>query len=130
MSKGKRVLIVDDDEASLFILTKMLNENGYEVEVANDGLTALQYIDREPPCLVLLDLGLPKVKGEEVLKRIRKKRDRVLLPIVVITLKKDEDNVVECLEMGANDYLTKPVNVDIALARIEMHLEMSTLKQS
>jgi|TARA_Y100000748_G_C15209288_1_gene376668 DNA-binding response OmpR family regulator len=130
MSKGKKVLIVDDDEASLFILTKMLNENGYEVEVANDGLTALQYIDREPPCLVLLDLGLPKVKGEEVLKRIRKKRDRVLLPIVVITLKKDEDNVVECLEMGANDYLTKPVNVDIALARIEMHLEMSTLKQS
>ena len=74
MSKGKKVLIVDDDEASLFILTKMLNENGYEVEVANDGLTALQYIDREPPCLVLLDLGLPKVKGEEVLKRIRKKR--------------------------------------------------------
>ena len=130
MSKGKKVLIVDDDEASLFILTKMLNENGYEVEVANDGLTALQYIDREPPCLVLLDLGLPKVKGEEVLKRIRKKRDRVLLPIVVITLKKDEDNVVECLEMGANDYLTKPVNVDIALARIEMYLEMSTLKQS
>ncbi|MDP7320614.1 MAG: response regulator [Bacteriovoracaceae bacterium] len=130
MSKGKKVLIVDDDEASLFILTKMLNENGYEVEVANDGLTALQYIDREPPCLVLLDLGLPKIKGEEVLKRIRKKRDRVLLPIVVITLKKDEDNVVECLEMGANDYLTKPVNVNIALARIEMHLEMSTLKQS
>lgn len=111
------VLIVDDELAIVKLLSYNLTQANFNVLTANDGQQALVLVDNEPIDIVLLDLMLPKISGEEVLKQIRQRGNNV--PVIVITAKTAEFDRVFGLEMGADDYITKPFSPREVVARIK-----------
>lgn len=115
-----KILVVEDEEIIRFGLQENLEMEGYEVDVAEDGEQAVQKADSFRPDLVLLDLMLPKKSGIEVCRVIRKKHPRTY--IIMLTAKTDEMSKVAGLEMGADDYVTKPFSVTELLARIKAFL--------
>ena len=110
------ILLVDDDAALLEVMSIVLSSEGYEVLTAADGTEALKVVDREPLDLVVLDIMLPKMSGFEVLKKLRETSD---VPVVMLTAKSQSVDKVVGLELGADDYLTKPFDTKELLARIK-----------
>jgi DNA-binding response OmpR family regulator len=117
-----RLLVVDDNEDNRTILRRRFTRLGYEVMEAEDGGKALQLIHMIPFDLVLLDIQMPGVDGVEVLRRARETRSAAELPIIMVTAKSATEDVVEALNLGANDYITKPVDIEVAYARAEMQI--------
>lgn len=111
------VLTVDDDPGILRTLAINLRARGYEVERAADGRSALQALHEREPDLVLLDLGLPDLDGIEVLRRIREVSP---VPVVVVSARREADDVVEALDLGADDYVTKPFDLEVLMARVRV----------
>lgn len=111
-----RVLVVEDDEAIADVLRRSLRAEGHEVRSAGDGVEALRATEEFMPDLILLDLGLPRLDGIEVLKRVRAESADV--PILVLTARTETENRVEGLDLGADDYLPKPFEREELLARI------------
>ncbi len=112
---AKKVLVVDDEKKIAEAVTAYLENGGYQVYVAYDGTTALQIFAQAKPDLVILDLMLPDITGEEVCKTIRRS-SRV--PIIMLTAKIDEENVLYGLDIGADDYVTKPFSPKQLTARV------------
>ena len=110
-----RVLVVEDEESFSEALSFMLRKEGYEVEVASDGIKALELFDRAGADLVLLDLMLPGVSGTEVCRQLRAKSN---VPIIMVTAKDGEVDKVVGLELGADDYVTKPFSSRELVARV------------
>jgi DNA-binding response OmpR family regulator len=113
-----RVLVIEDDAAIGRVLQLELEHEGYEVEIARDGLSGLERALKEPD-LVILDLMLPRMDGIEVCKRIRAKSS---VPIVMLTAKDGIPDRVAGLDLGADDYVTKPFATDELLARVRARL--------
>jgi DNA-binding response OmpR family regulator len=111
-----RVLLVDDDPGIVDVVSYSLAREGYEIETATDGSEALAAVTRREPDLVILDLMLPQVSGEEVCRRLRAAGNTV--PILMLTAKDAELDTVLGLELGADDYLTKPFSTAELLSRI------------
>ena len=116
-----RVLVVDDEPAIRRFLRTSLRTEGYEIVEAETGEAALAEIRRRAPDLVVLDLGLPGVDGLEVIRRLRAPPGSVV-PIIVLPSRTDEAGKVEALDLGADDYVTKPFGMDELLARIRAAL--------
>jgi two-component system KDP operon response regulator KdpE len=114
-----RVLVVDDDPAIVRTLAINLRARDYQVQVAHDGRTALEILTEEPPDVMLLDLGLPDLDGVGVLRRLRAFS---ALPVIVLSARHSSDDKVEALDLGANDYVTKPFGVEELMARIRAAL--------
>jgi two-component system KDP operon response regulator KdpE len=114
-----RILIVDDEPSILATMAPLLRARGYEVSTATTGYAALEAIDRQPPQLVILDLGLPDLDGVEVCRRIREGRSA---PILVLSARGAEHDKVAALDAGADDYVTKPFGAEELLARIRVAL--------
>jgi DNA-binding response OmpR family regulator len=110
-----RVLVVEDDTAIADVLRRTLRQEGHEVRSAQDGVEALEIAERFVPDLVILDLGLPKLDGVEVCRRLRAESDA---PILILTARTDTDDRVEGLDSGADDYLVKPFERKELLARM------------
>jgi len=119
------VLIVDDIAENRDVLSRRLERRGYLIETAENGQLALDIIASQPIDLVLLDVMMPGISGLEVLKEIRKSFSRLELPVFMVTAMNDSFDAVEALSIGANDYITKPIDFAVAMARIDAHLEMS-----
>lgn len=118
-----RVLVVDDLADNLFLLQTVLESEGYEVELADNGRSALAKIFASPPNLVLLDVMMPEMTGIEVTLLIRQHDQLSMLPIVLVTAY--EDSVIEQgLRVGANDCLRKPINVDELLQKVQNFCEV------
>ena len=115
-----RVLVVDDEPPIRRFLRTTLSAQGYDIAEAEDGATALEEVRRRPPDLLVLDLGLPGIGGLEVIRRLR--GDGVAAPIIVLSSRADEAGKVEALDLGADDYVTKPFGMDELLARIRAAL--------
>lgn len=113
---AETILLVDDDEALLEVVSIVLSQEGYTVLTARSGAEALEVISRESLDLVILDIMLPKMSGFEVCKRIRAKSD---VPVVMLTAKSQSVDKVVGLELGADDYITKPFDTKELLARIK-----------
>ncbi|MET0928342.1 MAG: response regulator transcription factor [Aeromicrobium sp.] len=113
------VLAVDDDPAILRTLSINLRARGYDVETAGDGRSALQIVDERMPDVVILDLGLPDLDGVAVLKRLRAFAD---VPVVVLSARHESDDKVEALDLGADDYVTKPFDTEELFARVRAAL--------
>ena len=111
-----RVLVVDDEPPIRRFLRTSLTAQGYDVTEAEDGARALEEMRRRPPDLLVLDLGLPVLDGLEVIRRLR--GDGITAPIIVLSSRADEAGKVEALDLGADDYVTKPFGMDELLARI------------
>ena len=112
----KHILIVDDDPAILRLLGTNLKARGYEVVAATNGEESLEAVQRDFIDLIILDLMMPKVDGVEVVRRIREWSD---VPIIILSARGDENDKVKCLELGADDYLTKPFGIAELMARIK-----------
>lgn len=114
------ILVVEDDKGLQKYLKELLLDNGYAVQSAGDGIAALDYLQKTQPDLVVLDLGLPNMSGETVCLEIRKKyRD---LPVIILTARDSIQDIVQGLNLGADDYITKPFVADEFLARIKARL--------
>lgn len=124
MSKNnpQRVLIIDDEEKILEVIESYLAKDGYEVYTATSGARALTMFDESHPALVILDLMLPDMTGEEICARMRKK-SRV--PIIMLTAKVGENDIINGLDLGADDYVTKPFSPRQLMARVAALLRRS-----
>lgn len=116
------VLIVDDDEMARDVLSRRLERIGYSVTTAADGHRALELIAEQTFDVVLLDIKMPGLTGFQVLQAIRRIHSVTDLPVVMVTASDDSDSIVEALELGASDYVTKPIDFPVALARIRTQL--------
>jgi diguanylate cyclase (GGDEF)-like protein len=125
-----RVLVVDDAEDNRIILNRRLTKRGFEVVEADNGLAALALIAEQSFDLVLLDIMMPGIDGIEVLKRIRTTLSPDRLPVLMVTAKASNTDVIEALELGANDYITKPVDFPIAMARIKTQIARKQAQQA
>jgi len=114
------VLVVEDDQCCADLLKYMLTREGYRVEIAQDGLTAQNIINKHtnPPHLVLLGLMLPFVDGYQLLQQIRRKQEWVDTPVIFLSSNTHEQDIVRAFELGASDYVTKPFQLGELLARI------------
>jgi DNA-binding response OmpR family regulator len=114
------ILLVEDDLGLQKYLKELLVENGYSVQSVGDGILALNFLKKTEPDLVILDLGLPNMSGEAVCLEIRKKYPS--LPVIILTAKDTINDIVQGLNLGADDYMTKPFVADELLARIKARL--------
>src|SRR5258705_5618030 len=112
------LLLVDDEETNRDALSRRLARKGFTVLTAKSGRDALEMIDAHRVDAVLLDVMMPGMSGIETLRRLRESRSASDLPIIMVTAKDGSEDVVEALDLGANDYVTKPIDFAIALARI------------
>jgi DNA-binding response OmpR family regulator len=116
----KNVLIVEDDKGIQKYLKELLLDNGYSVKTASDGLSALEVLKKSQPDLVLLDLNLPNVNGETICLEIRKNYPGIR--VIILTAKDTTTDIIQGLNLGADDYITKPFIADELLARIQARL--------
>jgi diguanylate cyclase (GGDEF)-like protein/PAS domain S-box-containing protein len=121
-SQQSRLLIVDDNEMNRDMLARRLERNGYLVDVVESAKQLMQRVKQNTVDLVLLDIEMPEVSGLDALKTLRETHSPVQLPIIMVTAKSQTEDIVKALNLGANDYLTKPVDLPVALARIGTQL--------
>ncbi len=117
--KGKTVLVVDDDVKNIFVLSSALEEEGAKVVDAINGRKALEKLKKEQVDLILMDIMMPEMDGYETMRAIRKDKKLKSIPIIAVTAKAMKEDKAKCIEAGANDYITKPVDYDtlILIAR-------------
>jgi len=121
------LLVVDDEPAIRRFLRTSLSAQGYHVAEADDGKAALDALRRSPADVLVLDLGLPDIDGFEVIRRLREAGSSI--PIIVLSSRADEEGKVRALDLGADDYVTKPFGVDELLARIRAALRHRLMQQ-
>jgi len=119
-----RILVVDDEENVRRLVAVNLRARGYDVQEASDGLQAVTFIQKEVPDLVVLDLNMPAMNGKDVCIWIRQNNDT--LPIIVLSALDDEHLIVEALDLGADDYVTKPFKPEVLLARVRAVMRRAT----
>lgn len=115
----KKILVVEDDDSIHSILESILKQEGYEVINAYSGTETMLVLEREEVDLIILDLMLPGLNGEEIIKKVNHK------PIIVLSAKASKEDKVNCLLSGANDYITKPFDKDELLARVKVQLRLN-----
>ena len=125
-SHKNHLLIVDDDDDNLTLLTHILNRH-YELTTAKNGEDALQLLETESYDAVLLDIMMPGMSGLEVLEIIRRNTGLATLPVIMISALSDSKHVVQGLKLGANDYVSKPIDVNVMMARLRTHIKLKHL---
>jgi diguanylate cyclase (GGDEF)-like protein/PAS domain S-box-containing protein len=118
----ENLLVVDDEEMNRNLLSRRLERSGFHVDIATGGADALQKLSERPYDLILLDQMMPEKSGSDVLRELRVEHSASELPVIMVTAITDSGRVAEALDLGANDYITKPVDFTIALARIRAQL--------
>ncbi len=119
---SNRILIVDDKMLNVEILVQIL-EKEFDISIATSGKQALEIVQKMPPDLILLDIMMPEMNGFEVCTTLKGDEKTCLIPVIFVTAMDDEINERKGLEAGACDYITKPVNSAIVLARVKIHLQ-------
>lgn len=125
MTNMKSILIAEDSDVDRDSLNAVLKKNKFNVITVKDGKECLDNVEKNKPDMLLLDIILPKISGNEILSILRKKYNTIELPILMVTIKSKSADIVESLTLGANDYITKPVDFDVALTRIKTHLQIT-----
>jgi DNA-binding response OmpR family regulator len=115
----KKILVVEDEQDILQLVKLYLEKEGFRTATAMNGTEALKKVKEEKPALIVLDLMLPEIDGLEVCKRLRSVPDTALLPIIMLTAKAEESDTVIGLELGADDYVTKPFSPKALVARVK-----------
>lgn len=123
MTPPVRILLVDDEVAIQRTVGPLLRSRGYEVDVVGTGAEALKMVAERPPSVIVLDLGLPDLEGTEVCRRVRTISD---VPIIVLSARASEPDKVNALDLGADDYVSKPFGPEELLARIRVALRRSS----
>src|SRR5437762_4881565 len=131
MSKTSQILVVDDDAVSRKILARLLAAAGYQCHECEDGAEALALVHAKRPSHLLLDFDMPGLNGTEVLKTLRSDSDPAIaqIPAIMLTGHGSEESEVRCLQAGADDFVTKPVNAAVLRARIETQLRVRSMRR-
>lgn len=127
--KGAKVMVVDDVKENLELMTKVLEMEGYEVSFAMNGEKAIKLANLEPPDLILLDVMMPGIDGFETCRRLKSVGATRDIPIIFVTGKADLQSVVEGFQIGAVDYITKPIQQEEVSVRVKTHLQLQSLVQ-
>ena len=127
---GERILVVEDESAIVDIVCRALRRHGYETESAGDGDAALDKAATLRPDLVILDLMLPKMDGWEVCRRLRAMPETASTPVIMLTARRDERDIIEGLEIGADDYIKKPFSLAELVARVRALLRRAAGKEA
>ena len=117
-TRAASLLVVDDEELNRDMLSQRLELNGYTVTAVESGRQALAFLNRHSFDVVLLDVMMPEMNGLDVLRMVRRTQSAAELPIIMVTARDQSEDVVEAFELGANDYVTKPIDLPVVLARI------------
>lgn len=125
----EEILVVEDEEDILELLNYNLSKEGYSVRLANCGEDALEKIKEKAPDLILLDLMLPGIDGLEVCRQLKRDPQLQRIPVIMLTAKTEDIDIVTGLEVGADDYLTKPFGTRVLVARIRTVLRRQTEKE-
>ena len=123
-NRTAHILVVDDNLHNVDMLVRRLQRTGYSVNAAHGGKEAIDTIDKEDYDLVVLDIMMPEVNGIEVLEHIRKTRNVFELPVIMATAKDQSEDIVDAMNTGANDYVTKPIDFPVLVARIQTQLAL------
>ncbi len=115
MNNTRKILVVDDEQKIVEVIKSYLEHSGYEVYTAYAGKQALQMFERVEPSLVILDLMLPDITGEDICRKIRRESK---VPIIMLTAKVEEEDILRGLDIGADDYITKPFSPKQLVARV------------
>src|SRR4029077_10584960 len=129
-SRPCRILGVDDNEMNRDMLARRLERKGYEIRVADGAHCLLERIREETVDLVLLDVEMPGISGLDALQTVRGRYSPVQLPIIMVTAKDQSEDIVRALDLGANDYLTKPIDFPVALARIRTQVALKNAEEA
>jgi two-component system, sensor histidine kinase and response regulator len=129
VSNKKLILVVDDNPANLKVLGTILKTNGLSPAIAQSGANALKSIKRKQPDLILLDIMMPDMDGFEVCKRLKQDPETQDIPIIFLTAKTEKEDIIQGLEVGAVDYVTKPFNSKELMTRVNTHLELKFAKE-
>lgn len=124
------LLIVDDNEKIRDVLSRHLAQKGHKVAIAENGKQALELVGKQQIDLVLLDVQMPDISGIQVLKTLRETYSPTELPIIMVTAVNQSEDIVEALDLGANDYVTKPIDFPVALARIQTQLLRKRMEEA
>jgi len=116
---NERILVVEDEQAIVEIVSQALKRHGFDVTTANDGDTALDMAYSLRPDLIILDIMLPRMDGWEVCRRLKSEAETKNIPIIMLTARREERDVVEGLELGADDYMKKPFSLAELMARVK-----------
>jgi putative two-component system response regulator len=127
MDKNPQILIVDDNISVVELLKAQLKPYKYDIASAQDGEEALEKIQKSPPDLVLLDLMMPKVSGFEICRRLKQNKETQFIPIIVVTALQEQSDKLKAIELGADDFLVKPINKLELATRIKSLLRVKLL---
>ncbi len=125
-----KILVVDDDPNIALLIQMTLTKLGsYEVETVNNGEDALTIINESPPDIILLDIMMPGIDGFEVCRQIKENEKTKFIPVIMITAKRELDDKLYGMEIGASDYITKPFNPEELVTRVKVHLRIKSLEK-
>ena len=116
---NERILIVEDEEAILEVVSQAMKRHGFEVSTANNGDSALEMAYSLHPDIIILDIMLPKMDGWEVCRRLKREDETRNIPLIMLTARREERDVVEGLNLGADDYIKKPFSLVELIARVK-----------
>ena len=122
-NKDFKILVVDDSTTNVVLLEAILDEKGYQIETALNAKEARNIIERDKPDLILLDLLMPKISGFEFLEELRKNEETKNTPVIVVSALTDEENVERIMQLGAVDYVKKPIDLQYLVSRVESVLQ-------
>jgi DNA-binding response OmpR family regulator len=123
-----KIMVVDDEPDVVEVVTTILRGVGHETIPAYSGEEALEKLEEVKPDLITLDVMMPGIDGFETLKRIREKKETSSIPVIIISVKQEPDDIVKGLTLGANDYFTKPYNKTILLAKVRSILKFKAME--
>lgn len=124
------ILVVEDEQDILELITFNLEANGYTVLQASSGEKGLEVANKKKPDLIILDLMLPGIDGLEVCKKIKRVEDTAEIPIIMVTAKSEDSDIITGLELGADDYITKPFSTKVLIARVRTSLRRERVKEA
>ncbi|MBD3671772.1 MAG: response regulator [Gammaproteobacteria bacterium] len=119
---GNTVLVVDDNDMNRDVLSRRLQREGYEVSTVENGKRALDTLTLEKYDVILLDIMMPEMDGFETLKKIRGELNLKSVPVIMLTSLNEMEDVKKCINLGANDYVLKPYNIEDLKSRIQKHI--------
>jgi DNA-binding response OmpR family regulator len=129
MSK-KRLLLVEDESDMAGLVAARLRREGYLVDVVGDGATALEHVRANPPDLALVDIMLPRLSGTDLVTEMRQDPRTAAVPVILLTAKAEESDIVVGLSLGADDYVTKPFSLSVLMARVAAALRRAAALQA
>ncbi len=121
------VMVIEDEEAIAMMLSYNLEKEGYKVEVVSNGMHAVKEVERLKPSVILLDWMLPEISGVEICRIIRSRPEIKNIPIIMLTAKSQEEDIIKGLSSGADDYVTKPFSIPEVMARVKTNMRRAPL---